>query len=99
MSLERTMARRQAQAVGGWKRDHEWEAALKAVWDREMPGAPQPQGYRRGLLAALVGREPIGGRSGAEPRWHVSVQHQDRVPSVGRRWSRRLTICVRGSCS
>jgi hypothetical protein len=63
----------------GWKLDAEWQRALKEVWDREMPDAPQPCAVRRGLLAALVGREPIGGVG--ELRWHVSVQHRDRVPN------------------
>lgn len=65
--------------TNGWKIDADWQRQLKEVWDREMPGAPQPRALRRGLLAALVGREPVGG-VGA-PRWHISVQHRDRVPS------------------
>lgn len=63
----------------GWKIDADWQRQLKAVWDEQMPGAPQPRCVRRGPLAALVGREPIGGVG--EPRWHVSVQHRDRIPT------------------
>lgn len=46
-----------------------------------MAGAPVPHGFRLGPLAALVGREHIGGLPSGPLRWHVSVQHRDRVPT------------------
>lgn len=74
-SPERSMSRRNGPVAHGWFRDAEWQAATAGVvaW----PGDP-PQCWRKGLLAALVSRDEI---TPGDERWHISVQHRDRVPA------------------
>ena len=75
MSAARAAQRRADRATdSGWKRDHEWQATMDTLpWKGE-----QPTCWRKGLLAAIVSRDEI---APGDHRWHVSVQHRDRVPS------------------
>lgn len=78
MSSAARAMRRRNEASSGWQRDHEWQRSLEGALTDWPDGAEPPTCWRRGPLAALVGREPVGKD---DPRWHISVQHQDRVPS------------------
>jgi hypothetical protein len=45
-----------------------------------IPG-PAPEVKTNGLLTAIVGREPCGGRPGDPLRWHISLAGPQRVPT------------------
>jgi hypothetical protein len=63
----------------GWQREHQWEADAVEAWKQAGHAGPYPQAFTKGPLAALVSRDAILGAE--HPRWHVSVQHQNRVPN------------------
>jgi len=65
-----------------WQRDYQWErAAHKEMRARGWPTeVPLPQAFKRGQLAAIVGREPVDGK-GDDLRWHISLQHRLRIPN------------------
>ena len=65
-----------------WERSYAWEHQLhQTLREQGWPeGVELPRGYVSGPLAALVAREPVG-RNGEDPRWHISIQHKDRVPN------------------
>jgi hypothetical protein len=62
-----------------WQRDYQWEGDVARIWKERGHQGPTPQAYRKGPLAALVSRDPV--RGSEHPRWHVSVQHEKRVPN------------------
>jgi hypothetical protein len=63
----------------GWKRDMEWARAAEAVTGPHP--VMSPEHWRRGLLAAIVSRDPISQNGKSDLRWHISLQHRDRVPT------------------
>jgi hypothetical protein len=50
------------------------------LWAEQYPGVEPPTLYRRGMLQALVGREPVD-PDGVDVRWHISISRPDRLPS------------------
>jgi hypothetical protein len=61
-------------AHSGWKPDATWQSDMdKLPWQGEKPTC-----WRKGLLAAVVSRDEI---EPGDHRWHVSIQHRDRVPT------------------
>jgi hypothetical protein len=64
----------------GWKRDAEWKRTIQST----IPAGVGPQGdfecWLRGKLAAIVSRDDIA-HGGGDVRWHISLQHKDRVPT------------------
>lgn len=62
-----------------WKPDPEAQQRLRKLFGDRWQG-DAPRAFRKGLLAALVSRDAIQGDAGP-PRWHISLQHADRVPS------------------
>ena len=82
------MARRTAHAPTSryWRVDPEWQAKIDAQpWPDE---ASHPQCWRKGLLAALVSRDGIDFNPPGR-RYHISIQHRDRVPS----WNEFAAAC------
>lgn len=66
-----------------WKRDHAWEHEMHKTLGAEMiaawPGGP-PTCWRKGMLAAMMSRDDVSSDRSGDLRWHISLQHQDRVP-------------------
>lgn len=67
--------------TGAWTRARVWEKQVHAsappdLWkDAALPACFQHSAAR---LYAMVGFEPLGQ---GFPRWHISLQHRDRVPT------------------
>lgn len=69
--------------MSGWTEDFEGQRVVMAAIPREEAwpeGVPKPRVMRNGELLAIVGREPVD-EEGVDVRWHISIQHEDRVPS------------------
>lgn len=76
----------------GWKLDRQGTDRFRAMMEREarrhpdtmpdwMADTPPTCWEKRGGLAAIVSREPCGGRVTDPARWHISMRGPGRVPT------------------